>query len=301
MARIVEKDPDVDATFTIDWTNQIGALTISTSTWTVPAGITEGTSSNTSSTASVTLSGGTEGTTYAVTNDVTLSDASTLDATIYVYLKQQVLDESRPLPVSLQELKHYLRVTSSDDDENIHELLQASIDFAESQTGRSFISKTSTIYVPRFPTERRALSRTPCDDDGFEIRQTPVRAVARIRYYDSDNAIQTLSTDVYNVVNRSDGSTLVELAVGQSWPATADRGDAVEILLVSGYGRSDTDVPPMAKRLIKMVARQWYDNPDGAFPMTPTIDAMIADLKTGYYPDPPSQYETTTGRNYYWW
>lgn len=277
MARIVEKDPDTDSTYTIDWTNQLGSETVSSSSWTLPAGVTETSSSNTTTTTTITLGGGTAGSTYELTNDVTLSDSSTLDASIYVYVKQQILDEVRALPITLEEVKHSLRVTTDDDDEYIRELLVAAVEYVESITGRDLINRTYTVRCRRFPSS------------GFDIEAIPTRSVARIRYYDADNALQTLATSVYSVYERPDGTTQVELAINQSWPTLAVRGDAVELLVVGGYGTGSATVPPLARTVIRMIVRHWYDNPAGAVTGTiftktePAIEAILWNLKTGHY------------------
>ena len=274
MARIVEKDPDVDATYIIEWTNQLATgVTIAGSTWTLPTDLTETTSSNTTTTTSITVGGGVAGTTY-----VTLSAGGPYDYTLYVLVSQQIMDEVRQLPLSLSEIKHYLRVTTDEDDANILEILKAAVDYVETVTGRDLVSKTSTVLLPRF-------------DSCFELDSVPIRSVARIRYYDNDNLLQTLAVDQYSTYVSERGTTIIEPAIGVTWPGTANRGDAIELLIVSGYGPSGSSVPADAKLLIKMIARGWYDNPAGAVtgtiftPTKPSIDALIWKLKSGYYAD----------------
>lgn len=67
------KDPDSDLDYGFDWANDpwlTAGETITTSTWTVPAGLTKGTESNTNGITSVFISGGTEGVSYTVTNRI---------------------------------------------------------------------------------------------------------------------------------------------------------------------------------------------------------------------------------------
>jgi len=69
------KDPDAILDYTIDWgPNWLSdGETISTSTWIVPANITEDSDSNDDTTATIWLSGGVEGESYDITNRITTS------------------------------------------------------------------------------------------------------------------------------------------------------------------------------------------------------------------------------------
>jgi YD repeat-containing protein len=54
------------------------ATTISSSTWTVDAGLTKDTSSNTTTTATIKVSGGVDGQDYLCTNEVVLANGETV-------------------------------------------------------------------------------------------------------------------------------------------------------------------------------------------------------------------------------
>lgn len=56
--------------YQIDWSAYIGDDTISTSTWTVPAGITKVSDTNTTTTTTIWVSGGTGGNTYRLDNEI---------------------------------------------------------------------------------------------------------------------------------------------------------------------------------------------------------------------------------------
>lgn len=74
------KDPDAVLPYKIDWTAWLAGDTLSTSAWTVPAGLTNvSDTTEAGSTTVVTLSGGTPGQTYVVTNRITTADGRTDD------------------------------------------------------------------------------------------------------------------------------------------------------------------------------------------------------------------------------
>lgn len=89
MPDVFYKDPDAVLDYVRDWSTFLGADTISTSTWTAPAGITVNSSSNTTTTATVWLSGGTEGTTYAVRNRITTAGGRTEDHTLHFVIQSK--------------------------------------------------------------------------------------------------------------------------------------------------------------------------------------------------------------------
>jgi len=74
------KDPDAAGVpFTIDWGAKwlIGSDTISTSTWTVPTGITKDSDTKDAKTTTIKLSGGTAGSKYIITNKIVTANGIT--------------------------------------------------------------------------------------------------------------------------------------------------------------------------------------------------------------------------------
>lgn len=58
---------------TLDWSSFVGSDTISTSSWSVPSGITNAGDTNNTTSTTIYLSGGTSGNQYAITNTITLT------------------------------------------------------------------------------------------------------------------------------------------------------------------------------------------------------------------------------------
>lgn len=85
------KDPQAVLEYTARWTEWLADSagdTIVTSTWTVPAGITQNNASNTTTTATIWLSGGTVGTTYRITNQITTAGARTAQRSFDVVMQE---------------------------------------------------------------------------------------------------------------------------------------------------------------------------------------------------------------------
>ncbi len=81
---LCRKDPDELQDYTVDWASFLGADTIATSSWSVPAGLTNSASSKTTTTATVWLSGGTGGYEYEVTNTITTAAGRTYEKSMII-------------------------------------------------------------------------------------------------------------------------------------------------------------------------------------------------------------------------
>lgn len=86
----MEKDPQAKLDYAVDWTAWLGSSeTISTSTWTVPSGLTKSAESNTTALAVVWLTGGTVGERYALTNHIITNQGREDDRTFTVLITQK--------------------------------------------------------------------------------------------------------------------------------------------------------------------------------------------------------------------
>ena len=95
------KDPDAILVYTFDWANNgpndatvddrgwLQTAVISTSTFIIPAGLTNVVDSNTSTTASIKLSGGRHGKNYIVTNRIVTDLGETEDRSIEVKVRHR--------------------------------------------------------------------------------------------------------------------------------------------------------------------------------------------------------------------
>ena len=76
------KDPDEVISFGVDWSEYLGAETVTSSNWTVASGVTTVGQTLVGKQANVTISGGTLGTVNRITNRITTSAGETVDQSI---------------------------------------------------------------------------------------------------------------------------------------------------------------------------------------------------------------------------
>ena len=151
-------------------------------------------------------------------------------------------------PISLEEAKAHLRVDGEDEDALISGLIKAARNYAENYTNRAFVTQTITAYLDFFPARY-------C----IELPKPNLQNVVHIKYYDSDNAEHTFSSDNYFVDDISFVGR-VALNYGKSWPSfTPRRVNAVEIEYVAGYGDA-VKVPESIKQAMLLLVGHWYHN-----------------------------------------
>lgn len=191
-----------------------------------------------------------------------------------------VVDPPGLLPVSLNEAKQHLRVSSSAEDSNINSLIRAATSWAETETRRRLIEQTVTLSMDRFPRrgefvhhsghafENIHFSHVRMFGRQFEHRAREraiflpggvTTAVNKIDYTDEDGAPQTLTgptsptpgTDYQEDLSDNEGA-MVSPPIDSQWPAV-EIGivNAVVIEYVVGYSDDPDGVPDELKAAIK--------------------------------------------------
>ena len=80
-----------------------------------------------------------------------------------------------------------------------------------------------------------------------------------VKYYDSDNVLQTLDSDDYDVDDVSEPARIRSVAT-TSFPSTYDRLNAVQVRFVSGYGSDASAIPNPLIQAIRLIIGHWYEN-----------------------------------------
>lgn len=155
-------------------------------------------------------------------------------------------------PITTAEAKSHARVDHSTDDTLIGTYITAAREDAETFTRRALVTQTWDVYLERFPC---------WEEDAIELPLPPVQSLTYIKYLDADNVLQTLSTDVYELVTSSGptpGFALVVLKPSQSWPSTREHPHAVTVRQVCGYGNAAA-VPQKIKLALQMHVAESYN------------------------------------------
>jgi hypothetical protein len=84
-----EKDPSAFLDYAVDWASWLGSDTIQSSTWSVPAGLTQEAATNTAAAATIWLSGGTDGAIYRVVNHITTAGGRADERTLTIRMRNR--------------------------------------------------------------------------------------------------------------------------------------------------------------------------------------------------------------------
>ena len=150
-------------------------------------------------------------------------------------------------PITLDELKLRLRVTSCDFDSELLDMLKAARQQVEADTYRRLITQTVVMYQEDFASLLGPV----------EIRLAPVQSITHVKYYDRDDVLQTFAAADY-YANLTSTPPEIRLKEAKQWPNTSlYRPNKVEVTMVAGYGAA-ASVPQAAKLAIVEYCRaQW--------------------------------------------
>ncbi len=117
------------------------------------------------------------------------------------------LETDGDFPVDFKDMKSYLKVDSTTDDEFIAELVAAAVTYGEKYTGRDFRANTWKVILDKFETR-------------ICLRKAAVNTITRINYGVA-GVPTTVSSSVYYLKNNQQFSEIL-LKADQQWPTDGD-------------------------------------------------------------------------------
>lgn len=201
------------------------------------------------------------------------------DGKLYSQQYRQELDRTRLLqttapsgfPITKAEVKKHLNVGASDSshDDLLDEYISSATAKYEQDTDTGILTQSWTQFFPVL-------------QDGLTLTKRICSSVTSVKYYDSGNDLQTLSTDVYAF----DSTTQqIRLKPEQTFPATYERFDAVFVEYVVGVNQSS--VSSQVKHALYLLIGAWFDGDRGDNPNPPTHKTyynLIANNQRASYP-----------------
>lgn len=148
-------------------------------------------------------------------------------------------------PISLAAMKARIRVTSGDEDTVIMNYINGATARIDGPSGIGYAMMTQAweLSLDCFPS-------VICPPGA------PVSAVNSIKYYDVDNALQTLDAAEYRVDVGGDRARVEPV---NGWPSTKDRFGAVVINYQLGVS-DDADVPADLVDAVALLVAHRYEN-----------------------------------------
>ena len=155
-------------------------------------------------------------------------------------------------PVTLEEARYQVGVPAGVDyhDTNLTRLITAAREKVETDTGRAIITQTWEMAIDLLPFGINALY----------LPRSPVQSVTYIKYYDTTNTQQTLSTATYKtLLDREPGE--IRLHWQQIWPLLYWEPGVVTVRFVAGYGDTAANVPQSLKQALLLLIGWWFEDP----------------------------------------
>ncbi|MFM9976095.1 MAG: head-tail connector protein [Beijerinckiaceae bacterium] len=186
-------------------------------------------------------------------------------------MRRYILNSPAVEPLSLPEIKRWLRVDHSDDDGLILGLIKAARERIEARTGRALMAQSWRIILDRWPGDGRIL-----------LPLMPVLSVPAVQISDTAGVLLPLAPTTYRLEPGSEPPLLAVTGVPQ--PGRDRNG--IEIDVVAGYGLSGEDCPEALRQAMRLLVSEAYERrgPDQAenrrAPIAVEIEALISPYRS---------------------
>lgn len=170
----------------------------------------------------------------------------------YPHLKpESVVVSTAPTdyPVTLDEAKLHARISGSDEDSEIQNLIAAATAYVQEYQWSQLISATHVMRLDRFPCGK-----------AIELWPNPVQSVTSVQYVDTSGNTQTLAASTNYTADVYSKPARIVPAYTLPWPATRCYINDVTVTYVTGWGASGASVPITTRQAILLLVGHWFRN-----------------------------------------
>lgn len=179
-------------------------------------------------------------------------------------------------PVTPDDIKLWSRVIDTADDSMMPLLIGAARRFAESYTGRSFITQSWRLTIDGFPTSDWVIG-----GGVLMLEKGDVQSITSITYLAMDGTTQTMPVGDY-IADLSSAVPRITPVFGKIWPIAMPQIGSVSINYVAGYGATAASVPEGIRHWIQMRVATLYENREevailvkGKIDPLPFVDSLL--------------------------
>lgn len=184
-----------------------------------------------------------------------------------------ITTDSAEEPFSVPEMRRHVGLFHDLKDREIKSCFSAAREWIERQYNRTFrASVARRVEYADWPLSQ------------IYLDFPPLVSVDSVKYYDADNALQTLASSQYIVVTSTNGKSFIEWTDLAVLPDSYDRANAIQINYTTGYGTKEA-VPEIAKNAIKVYSYALF-NDDEQVKIDAALRAamqLMSAIDTGFY------------------
>lgn len=172
-------------------------------------------------------------------------------------------------PLTLDEVKAHLRVSTPDDDLYITSLIPVVRMRCEAATRRTLLTQTWDVFLDTWPIwdgyhgGRIDPSPVHLPAGGFVyLPKAPLQTVSFVQFTALDGSTQTWDPSNYLVdAPKGDRCARGRLSLGwvKIWPITRPTANAIQIRIVTGYGDAEASVPAILRQGMLLDAGTLYE------------------------------------------
>ena len=180
----------------------------------------------------------------------------------------KVTTEPTAEPLSLQEVKEYLRVDDATDERVVQPLIIAARQFAEQHMNRALMQQTITLSLDAVVDQDEPLHegmRTAPDLNYYKnylvLPKSPVQSVTSVKTYDDNDTATTMATTKYYVDTVREPARVV-LRTGETFPTALRVANAIEVVYVAGYTSAYAVPEPIRLGMLQHIAYMYEHRGD---------------------------------------
>lgn len=172
-------------------------------------------------------------------------------------------------PVTLSDMKEYLRVDTTADDNLIQDFIDAASESVKQYLRRSLITETLELTMDGFGqladegilalgagVHVGSYSYILGRPNEIDLPFLPIQSVTSIKTFNRANQESTFDSELYEL---DETGGRIYLDEGVTWPDNLRGREAVKITYVAGYGDAGSDIPAPIIQSIKGYVGKMYD------------------------------------------
>lgn len=195
-------------------------------------------------------------------------------------------------PVTLNDLKNYLRLSGASEDQELVALIEEARQLIEDYSGLALITQTWQLTIDRWPSvhepwwdgvRQAHINILDGGNSSLKLPRHPLQSITSVTVYSGDGTPTTVTVgDIFDVDTQQLLGRLT-LKLGAVWPVALRANNAIEIVYKAGYGDDTVDVPMPLVRAVKQLAAYLYSHRgDGCVDGNPLTKSGVASILDTY-------------------